>query len=97
MEKYDQGRDMFRLCVIFDLTPLKVMITQEYIEQHREQLEPELKEILEKKAERERYYRALAAERQKRPVKMRPKRAAFYAWREKNRRLREEANGTSYS
>ena len=39
MEKYDQGRDMFRLCVIFDLTPLQVMITQEYIEQHREQLD----------------------------------------------------------
>lgn len=97
MEKYDQGRDMFRLCVIFDLTPLQVMITQEYIDQHRQQLEPELKEILEKKAERERYYRALAAERQKRPVEMTSKRAAFYALREKNRRLREEANGASYS
>ena len=97
MEKYDQGRDMFRLCVIFDLTPLQVMITQEYIEQHRKQLEPELKDILKKKAELQRHYEAIAAERQKRPVKMTPKRAAFYALREKNRRLREEGNATSYS
>lgn len=99
MEKYDQGRDMFRLCVIFDLTPLQVMITQEYIEQHRKQLEPELKDILEKKAQRERHYQAIAAEIQKKidqsPIT--PKRAAFYALREKNRRLREGANGTSYS
>jgi hypothetical protein len=56
-----------------------------------------LKEILPKKAERERYYRAIAVEREKRPVTMTPERVAFYALREKNRRLRGDNGNTDHS
>ena len=99
MEMHNKGYDLLSLCTIHNLNPVQVMIALEYIEGHRKTLEPELKELLQKKAEREQYYRVLAAERQKIPVKMTPKRAAFYALREKNRRLREERrrNGTNHS
>ena len=92
----DAGHDMYRICVNYNLTPLQVMVALEYIKQHREKLELELKDILKKKAEREEYYRTIAAERKKIPVVMTPQRAAFYALRQKHL-VGEKTNGTSYS
>lgn len=101
MEMQNKGYDLLSLCTIHNLNPVQVMIALEYIEQHRKTLEPELKELLKKRAEREQYYRLLAAERQKMIAQkpMTPKRAAFYVQRERNRRLREErkSNGTNHS
>ena len=101
MEMQNKGYDLLSLCTIHNLNPVQVMVALEYIEQHRKRLEPELKELLEKRAEREQYYRLLAAERQKMIAQkpMTPKRAAFYVQRERNRRLREErkSNGTNHS
>ena len=56
----------------------------------------ELKELLKKKAERERYYRAQEAERRQRiaQLPMTPQRAAFQAKLEESRR-RRAADGTS--
>ena len=85
-----EGEDFNALCVIHNLRPLQVMVALEYIEEHRAQLEAELPELLAKKAEHERYHRALAAERAKRPVEMTPKRKAFYELVEKNRKLLEQ-------
>jgi hypothetical protein len=81
----DASHDMYRICVNYNLTPLQVMVALEYLEQHREKLELELKDILKKKAEREEYYRTMTRQR-----------AAFYALREKHL-LGETSNGTSYS
>jgi len=97
MLAHDEGDDLFTICVVYGLTPVQTQIALEYIEQHREQLAQDLKEILPKKAERERYYRAIAAEREKIPVKMTPQRAAFYALLEKNRLLRGDNGETGDS
>jgi len=96
---HDAGQDLFHLCVNYNLNPVQVQIALEYIEQHREQLIADLKEILPKKAERERHYRAIAAEIQKKinQLPMTPERAAFYALREKNRRLRGENGALDHS
>jgi uncharacterized protein (DUF433 family) len=84
-----EGEDFNALCVIHNLRPLQVMVALEYIEEHRAQLEAELPELLAKKAEHERYHRALAAEREKliSELPMTPQRAAFYALRDKHRKL----------
>lgn len=100
MMSYDKGHGLLALCTIYELTPMQVHVALDYITEHRQQLEEDLKVILPKKAELERYYRTLAAEKQKEIAKkpMTPKRAAFYALREKNQRLQKErSNGTSYS
>ena len=92
MLAHDEGQDLFHICVNYNLKPVQVQITLEYIEEHRAQLAEDLKEILPKKAERERYYRALEAEIREKinQLPMTPERAAFYALREKNRKLRGE-------
>lgn len=92
MLAHNEGQDLFHICVNYNLKPVQVQITLEYIEAHRAQLEEDLKEILPKKAERERHYRALAAEiREKiKELPMTPERAAFYALRESNRKQRGE-------
>lgn len=91
-----EGDDFYAICVIHNLKPLQVQVALEYIEEHRAQLEAELPAVLAKKAENERYHRAIAAEREKRiaDLPMTPERAAFYALREKNRHLWSE-NGDS--
>ncbi len=83
-----EGDDFFAICVIHNLKPLQVQVALEYIEAHREALEAALPEILAKKAEVERYYRAVAAAREEqiRQLPLTPQRAAFYALREKNRK-----------
>ncbi|MCX6048580.1 MAG: hypothetical protein NT075_26045 [Chloroflexi bacterium] len=97
MLAHDAGQDLFHLCVNYNLSPVHVQIALEYIEEHSEQLTEDLKEILPKKAEREQHYRAIAAERRKIPVTMTPERVAFYALREKNRRLRGENGDKDHS
>jgi uncharacterized protein (DUF433 family) len=87
-----EGDDFFAICVIHNLKPVQVQVALAYIEAHREELEAKLPELLAKKAERERYYRALAAECEKQisDLPMTPKRAEFYALREKHRHLWEK-------
>lgn len=91
-----EGDDFFAICVIHNLKPLQVQVALEYIEEHRAELEAELPELLAKKAENERYHRAIAAERAKLPVEMTPKRKAFYELLAKNRKLLN-GNGTNHS
>jgi uncharacterized protein (DUF433 family) len=96
MEAYDEGYTPSEISNIYNLSPFQVKVALAYIAEHRAQLEPELQEILIKKAERERYYRALAAEREKqRPLPMTPQRAALQALIEESRRRwrDEEENG----
>jgi uncharacterized protein (DUF433 family) len=90
-----EGDDFFALCVIHNLKPVQVQAALEYIEEHREELEAELPALLAKKAENERYHRAIAAERAKIPVEMTPKRKAFYELLEKNRKYTAEAMPTA--
>lgn len=82
-----EGESLYAICGIYNLRPLQVQVAFEYIEQHRERLEAELPALLEQKAERERYHRAIAEERKKLVDKlpMTPERIAFYALRDKNR------------
>ena len=91
-----EGDDFYAICVIHNLKPLQVQVALEYIEKHPAQLYAELPALLAQKAENERYHRAIAAERGKliADLPMTPKRAAFYALREKNRHIRS-GNGDS--
>lgn len=84
-----EGEGFYALCMIHNLKPAQVHATLDYIALHREQLEAELPELLTKKAENERYHRAIAAEREKliAQLPMTPKRKAFYELSEKNRHL----------
>lgn len=91
-----EGEGFYAICVIHNLDPLQVEVALAYIEEHREQLEAELPELLAKKAENERYHRAIAAERKKIPVKMTPLRKAFNELREKNQK-RLATNDTNHS
>lgn len=93
MLSYDKGYDLLALCTIYELTPMQVHLALDYIAEHRLQLSQDLQEILPKKAERERRSHAIAAEIQKkiRNKPMTPRRAAFFALRQKNGYLRGEA------
>ena len=51
MLSYDKGRDIYEISMIYNLTPLQVQTAVQYIQQHRQKLEPELKQILKEKAE----------------------------------------------
>lgn len=97
MEAYDEGDNIYTISSTYNISPLQVKVAISYIEKHREQLEPELKEILIKKAERERYHRARASEIRKQtpPLPMTPQRAALYALLEKRRRSRGEGSTVS--
>ncbi len=86
-----EGDSFYEICVIHNLKSLQVQVALEYIDEHRERLEAELPKLLAKKAEREQYYRALAVEREKRPVKMTPLHKAYEELKAKNK-IRE-ANG----
>ncbi len=95
----NEGEDFDSICVIHNLKIVQTQAALEYIEVHREQLEAELPELLAKKAENERYHRAIAAEREKLigELPMTPKRAAFYALREKNKHLWSTNGKASHS
>lgn len=91
MEAYDDGCAPWEIGPIYNLSPHQVEVALAYIAEHRETLEPELKEILVKKAERERYYRTLEAEiRKLRPPKMTPQRVALQALIDSKRQERGE-------
>lgn len=94
MEAYDEGYTPSEISNIYNLSPFQVKVALAYIAEHRAQLEPELKEILIKKAERERYYRALEAEiRRQRPVELTPQRIALNKLLEESRRLWNGSTG----
>lgn len=97
MIAHDEGLNLYEIATTYNLTPLQVETALDYITQHRERLEPELVEIRAKAAEREAYYRALAAEREKliADLPMTPLRVAFYALREQNRLKRQPATENS--
>ncbi|MEM7537401.1 MAG: hypothetical protein AAF639_34845, partial [Chloroflexota bacterium] len=80
-----EGDSPYEMCVIYNLQSLQVQVALEYIDEHRERLEAELPELLEKKAEREQYYRAVAAEREKRPIKQTPLQQAYEELKAKNK------------
>lgn len=89
MEVYDAGHSIYEIYQIYNLSSSQIEAALAYIEQHRERLEPELEAIKIKMAEREKYYRALAAEReQKIPSEMTPRRVQLKALLEKSRRER---------
>lgn len=82
-----EGEGFYALCMIHNLKPAQVHATLDYIALHREQLEAELPELLAKKAENERYHRAIAEEREKliAQLPMSPKRKALEELRAKRR------------
>lgn len=84
-----EGEGFYALCMIHNLKPAQVHATLDYIALHRAQLEAELPELLAKKAENERYHRAIAEEREKliAQLPMSPKRKALEELRAKNRHL----------
>ncbi|MBV7338989.1 DUF433 domain-containing protein [Chloroflexi bacterium TSY] len=89
MEAYDEGYSPAEIRDIYNLSFHQVEVALEYIEQHRPTLEPKLKEILRKADEREKYYRALEAEREKQfPTEITPRRKAIQALVEESRRKR---------
>ncbi|MEM7534813.1 MAG: DUF433 domain-containing protein [Chloroflexota bacterium] len=89
---YDKGHDKHYISSNYNLTLEQVQCALDYIDTNRVQLEADLEEILPKMAESERYYQAIYAVRRQQIAKqpMTPKRAAFYALREKNRRAKIE-------
>lgn len=95
----DKGNDIFFICVNHNLDFVQAQIALEYIEEHREQLEADLREILPVKAAREAEHRARQAEieREIAQLPMTPKRKAFYeALKKRGIRphyLNGEANG----
>ena len=94
-----EGDDFFALCVIHNLKPAQVHAALDYIAAHREVLEAKLPELLAKKAENERYHRAIAAEREKliAQLPMTPKRKALNEFRERNRQLWSPNGEATYS
>ena len=89
MEAHDEGYSVREIRDIYNLSFYQVEVALEYIKAHRNELEPKLKAIQIKLAEREKYYRALAAEREQQiPSVMTPERKALKALIEKSRRER---------
>lgn len=86
-----RGRNLYEIATVLNLTPLQVGVALDYIAHHRETLESDLREIRVAMAEREAYYRALAAEREREIAQrpMTPERAAFEALRSR----RNDDNG----
>lgn len=89
MEAHDAGYSIYEIYQTYNLSSSQIEAALAYIKQHREKLEPELKRIKIKLAEREQYYRALAAEREQQiPSEMTPRRVQLKALLEKSRRER---------
>jgi uncharacterized protein (DUF433 family) len=89
MEAYDEGYTPRQIRDTYNLSFHQVDVALAYIEQHRATLEPKLKEIQQRAAEREKYYRQLEAERNAQfPTKMTPERKALQSLIEESRRKR---------
>ena len=99
MLTHDEGHDIFFICVNYNLTPIQAQVALDYIEEHREALEADLKELLPKMAERERHYRAIEEKIRKKIAKkpITPERAAFNALRDKNRKARSHNSAANHS
>jgi uncharacterized protein (DUF433 family) len=86
MELADAGEPLYAITTILNLTPLQVEIALDYVAQHRGTLAPQLAEIMQRRAEREEYYRAIAdkifEQIAQEPITRR--RAEFVALRERN-------------
>ncbi|MEM7132870.1 MAG: DUF433 domain-containing protein [Chloroflexota bacterium] len=65
MIDHDDGDSPQQIGDTYNLSPHQVEVALDYIEEHRDILAPQLKEILIKKAENEKYHRAIAEERRK--------------------------------
>lgn len=63
LELYRDGDSVYEICGVYNLKPLQVELAIDYINKNRAVLDTELDVILIEKAERERYYRQLEAER----------------------------------
>lgn len=91
MEAYDEGHSPSDIGEFYNLSPHQVDVALAYINKNRFRLEPELRELLVKKAENEAYHRALIAEREKQFVKeMTPERIKLNELLERSRRSRGE-------
>lgn len=92
MEAYNEGYTPSEIGTSYNLSPHQVDVALAYISENRAKLEPELQELLIKKAENEAYHRALVAEREKHFVReMTPERIKFNELLERSRRSYEEA------
>lgn len=78
MEMEAKGYDVAEIAMIFNLTILQVQTALEYIAEHRERLTPILHELVQKKKEREAYYRAKQDELLKKEVIRSPEKQALY-------------------
>lgn len=87
MEMVDRGDSIYDIARTFNLTPLQVAIAVEYIETHRDALEPEFAKAIRLRQEREAYYRKQneAVWEKIRNAPMTPQRAAVYALLDKYR------------
>lgn len=91
MDAHDQGYSEREIRDTYNLSFYQVEVALDYIKEHRVRLEPELKEIKQHMADRESYYRALAAERERQiPSIMTPERIALKALLAESRRQRGE-------
>jgi uncharacterized protein (DUF433 family) len=89
MEAYDEGYTPRQIRDTYNLSFHQVDVALAYIEQHRATLESKLKEIQQRAAEREKYYRQLEAERKAQfPTEMTPERKALQSLIEESRRKR---------
>lgn len=89
MEAHDEGYSIYEIYKIYNLSSSQIQAALDYIEQNRATLGSELKEIQARKVEREKYYRALAAEREKQiPSEMTPERKALKELIAESRRKR---------
>lgn len=91
MNDHDDGSPPSEIRETYNLSSYQVKVALQYIEAHRERLEPELKQALAFTAERERYYREFEAAHTKwrmetNPPEMTPRRAALKALIEESRR-----------
>ncbi len=90
----DKGNDIFFICVNHNLDFVQAQIALEYIAEHREELEADLREILPIKAAREKEHRAIQAEVERKiaQLPMTPERAELY--RRLGRTPYQHANGS---
>ena len=92
LEADDEGYTPSEIGDIYNLSPHQVDVALAYITQHRATLEPKLKEILRKAAEREQYHRTLVAKREQQFTgEITPERIKFNNLLERSRRSRETA------
>jgi uncharacterized protein (DUF433 family) len=91
LEAQNNGETVYEISINRNLSPMQVQVTFDYIEQHREQLQAELEEILRNAAERKRHYDAVAEEAKQKIAKLpsTPERAKLQELIAQNRTRRE--------